>query len=113
MLEDGVWRTVAGRRIFIKNGQSLTDAMKSSGKFNKTPEKMNNRKNLVETLKIQVDVDLEKAATERQFAPRRGLNIDSRKLSQDEFNSVKSYLGKNNVNIQSNGVYDYFITYQK
>ncbi len=35
MFEDGVWRTVAGRRIFIKNGQSLTDAMKNSGKFEK------------------------------------------------------------------------------
>ena len=30
---DGVWRTVAGRRIFIRNGQSLEDAMNSSGKF--------------------------------------------------------------------------------
>lgn len=33
MVEDGVWRTVAGRRIFIKEGQSLTEAMKNSGKF--------------------------------------------------------------------------------
>lgn len=31
--EDGVWRTVGGRRIFIKNGQSLSEAMKASGKF--------------------------------------------------------------------------------
>ena len=31
--EDGVWRTVGGRRIFIRDGQSLSDAMKSSGKF--------------------------------------------------------------------------------
>ena len=30
---DGVWRTVGGRRIFIKTGQSLPDAMKQSGKF--------------------------------------------------------------------------------
>lgn len=29
----GVWRTVKGRRIFIKDGQSLTDAMKESGKY--------------------------------------------------------------------------------
>jgi hypothetical protein len=29
----GVWRTVGGRRIFIKDGQSLSDAMKASGKF--------------------------------------------------------------------------------
>lgn len=30
---EGVWRTVGGRRIFIKNGQSLSEAMKDSGKF--------------------------------------------------------------------------------
>lgn len=33
MLEGGVWRTISGRRVFIKTGQSLTDAMKESGKF--------------------------------------------------------------------------------
>lgn len=32
---DGVWRTIGGRRVFIKNGQSLSEAMKESGKFNK------------------------------------------------------------------------------
>ena len=30
----GVWRTVGGRRIFIKDGQDLASAMKESGKFN-------------------------------------------------------------------------------
>lgn len=29
----GVWRTIGGRRVFIKDGQSLTDAMRESGKF--------------------------------------------------------------------------------
>lgn len=29
----GIWRTVGGRRIFIKDGQSLSDAMIKSGKF--------------------------------------------------------------------------------
>ena len=29
----GVWRTVGGRRIFIKDGQDLAQAMKESGKF--------------------------------------------------------------------------------
>lgn len=33
--EGGVWRTVSGRRIFIRDGQSLTEAMKESGKFNR------------------------------------------------------------------------------
>ena len=32
---DGVWRTIGGRRVFIKTGQSISDAMKESGKFNK------------------------------------------------------------------------------
>lgn len=31
--EDGVWRTVGGRRIFIRNGQGLSEAMIASGKF--------------------------------------------------------------------------------
>lgn len=31
----GVWRTVGGRRIFIKDGQDLASAMKESGKFGK------------------------------------------------------------------------------
>lgn len=30
---DGVWRTVGGRRIFIRNGQDLASAMIESGKF--------------------------------------------------------------------------------
>lgn len=33
--ENGVWRTVGGRRIFIKEGQDLASAMKESGKFKK------------------------------------------------------------------------------
>lgn len=29
----GVWRTIGGRRVFIKDGQSMSEAMKESGKF--------------------------------------------------------------------------------
>lgn len=32
----GVWRTVGGRRIFIRDGSDLPTAMKESGKFNKS-----------------------------------------------------------------------------
>ena len=35
----GIFRTVGGRRIFIKEGQSLSEAMKESGKFIKSPIK--------------------------------------------------------------------------
>jgi len=36
--ENGVWRTVSGRKVFIKHGQSLSDAMRESGKFGTTQE---------------------------------------------------------------------------
>jgi hypothetical protein len=113
VMEDGVWRTVGGRRIFIKEGQSLTDAMKDSKKFNKDNSQLKNKISLVNYIKEQTEIDLEKAITEKQFAPRRGLNIDSRKLNTNEFNTVKSILLKKSMRIESNGVYDYFITYQK
>ena len=35
---DGVWRTIGGRKVFIRKGQSLSDAMKESGKFKKKDE---------------------------------------------------------------------------
>jgi hypothetical protein len=41
---DGVWRTVAGRRVFIRNGQSLEDAMNSSGKFEDIKRKIKEKK---------------------------------------------------------------------
>jgi hypothetical protein len=44
-VEDGVWRTVRGRRIFIKDGQSLTEAMRDSGKFENDKKDDDNIKN--------------------------------------------------------------------
>lgn len=42
-MEDGVWRTISGRRVFIKEGQTLTEAMKNSGKF-KSQKKESSKK---------------------------------------------------------------------
>ena len=39
----GVWRTIGGRRIFIKDGEDLETAMKKSGKFKKEEIKDNNK----------------------------------------------------------------------
>lgn len=36
---NGIWRTVGGRRIFIKDGQDLVTAMKESGKFKENVNK--------------------------------------------------------------------------
>ena len=111
---EGRWVTINGAHVFVKDGQSTMDAfIKQKGGIQKTPEVLNNRKNLIEYFRIQTNIDLEKAATERQFAPRRGLNIDSRKLDQNEFNTVKKIIIEKGMSMQSNGVYDYFITYEK
>lgn len=40
----GVWRTVGGRRIFIKDGEDLETAMKNSGKFVNKKEKWDKNK---------------------------------------------------------------------
>ena len=55
----GIWRTVGGRRIFIKDGEDLATAMKNSGKFgNKTTNKDNDLyKNVVQGKEIE-DEDL-------------------------------------------------------
>lgn len=46
MSEDigGVWRTIAGRRVFIKDGQDLSTAMRESGKFKTAKVKKSNEK---------------------------------------------------------------------
>lgn len=33
--DDGVWRTISGRKVFIRDGESLSSAMSRSGKFSK------------------------------------------------------------------------------
>ena len=45
---DGAWKTIQGRKVFIKKGQSVEDAMSSSGKFGKS----------------KVDAGLDKARTD-------------------------------------------------
>lgn len=62
---DGVWRTVGGRRIFIKTGQTLKEAMIESGKFktgkNKTKEKFEKLQKKIDELKDkEYSLELEK-----------------------------------------------------
>lgn len=42
--QDGVWRTVGGRRIFIRNGVDLATAMRESGKFDNIIKETPSRK---------------------------------------------------------------------
>lgn len=50
--KDGVWRTIGGRRVFIRNGQSLSDAMKESGKFKNSENKYQRLKKQEESFEV-------------------------------------------------------------
>lgn len=54
----GVWRTVGGRRIFIKEGQDLASAMKESGKFSKKDVKNKKDYNNLSTELDKTDIEV-------------------------------------------------------
>ena len=94
----------------IRTSKKVTKKNKTTGGSSLN---FSNRKNLVNSINEQISVDLNKAATGRQFAPRTGLNIDSRKLSKNEFSTLRSFTKRKNIKMESNGVNDYFIRFKK
>lgn len=60
---DGVWRTISGRRVFIKKGQSLTEAMRESGKFQKNEKQ--SKKTKIDDLK-EKEEELKKFEEEKK-----------------------------------------------
>lgn len=57
-MEGGVWRTIGGRRVFIKDGQSLSDAMKKSGKFSKDKKTVENINTIEENIKKEIEKNI-------------------------------------------------------
>lgn len=90
----GVWRTVGGRRIFIKDGQDLASAMKESGKFSKNnkdkieklKEKLNDAKGFLERAKIQNEITaLEKGFNNfDEYEKSKQDNIFQKAILKDE-----------------------------
>lgn len=80
---DGVWRTIGGRRVFIRTGQSLSDAMKESGKFGK--------REAVTKERMQEDIDeFGKSAERYQKSLNRASNPESkRRLLEDRDEALK------------------------
>ena len=75
-----------------------------------------NRNNIINALKEQTNVDLSKAIDDNRFSTksRTYFDVDSRKLNQNEFNTMMKYLKyDNDVRIESNGAYHYSIYYKK
>lgn len=70
--EGGVWRTIGGRRVFIKDGDDLITAMKRSGKFNNLKTEEYQEKDLFEKIK----------------------NFDMSKVSKDKWNAEEEFLAR-------------------
>ena len=85
-MEDGVWRTVRGRKIFIKDGQSLTEAMKDSGKFESKKEEKFTEEEIEE---IKDDIESFKKGESETFED----------MKPEQFKKILEYLGIKKPNV--------------
>ena len=102
----GVWRTVGGRRIFIKDGEDLETAMKNSGKFgdgtNKDYSKMN-----IQQLQQKLDKDVEEYFSKNNIKEAEGIKTmgfgDGLKDMDEEWKKQQlSYIAELNDDYNSN-----------
>lgn len=89
---DGVWRTIGGRRVFIKNGQSLSEAMKESGKFSRVAKNQELYKKVEEENKKDKERENKFELSEKQKEVSDRLNEKAKQHAQDD---IKEYLGGN------------------
>ena len=91
--EKGVWRTVGGRRIFIREGQDLKSAMKESGKFKENKElsredkadKSYELKQKIEEInkKLYVEGGLSEKEAEKLKNEMKDLKMQRKELNKD------------------------------
>lgn len=92
----GVWRTIGGRRIFIKDGQDLKTAMKESGKFINRNLYVNSNGNFKKS--TQDIIDGAKQMVSSTLAKRtKGIKVERIQKKYSYFNQKenKIYLGVN------------------
>ena len=77
---DGVWRTIGGRRVFIRNGQSLSSAMKASGKFKKSKKLTEEEKGVKQTSKVINKLEKKDNLTKEEQAWKNELKETREKL---------------------------------
>ena len=95
----GVWRTIGGRKVFIKTGQNLADAMRESGKFKKQkPESLNTFEKQIEYIKehqdelyniIETSENIDKELC-LKFQERNQFNAKPAVLNSEEFEKLSS-----------------------
>lgn len=108
----GIFRTVGGRRIFIKDGQDLASAMKESGKFSKKENKNNETKaKEYKTLEEQIEYikqdeeKLLKAIDESSNSEEAGKRICEVLQERQGFNEKPKLLDEKDFNDLSDDKY--------
>lgn len=115
--QKGVWRTIMGRKVFIADGQSLTDAMRASGKFtdkvlaavdeNEKDEKKQNRKKelgemnkkeLAEFLGPEYEGLKGQAAIEKVASEKSGHVKGA--FTREDIGDIDLFWGNNDVGLQ-------------
>lgn len=100
--ENGVWRTVGGRRIFIKEGQDLATAMKESGKFEK---KYKNKQEVNKRIKeINKKIYSENGVNKEEYDKLKK-ELDELKKIKKDLPDVKEIEIEEKVNKVLNGDY--------
>lgn len=96
--ENGVWRTVGGRRIFIRDGEDLETAMKKSGKFSKkekdNKEEVKNNTNKELDKKIE---DIRKSKKENLIVTDENGNIIHEELGNKYHTGYDDFDYKNTI----------------
>lgn len=88
--ERGVWRTISGRRVFIKDGQSLTDAMRESGKFDESKPRIYGKSDFLKAKELCEDIIQE---NEYEFYAFRVQEEDTEKVGETIAHTSKNFGG--------------------
>ena len=106
--EGGIWRTVGGRRIFIRGGQSLNEAMKESGKFTDLST-YKNKQGFIDFVEYQTKIKLN---NEESFL-NDNRNILYTQIKPENKNVLLNFLKNNNLRYEEHLENNYWIYFKK
>lgn len=93
----GVWRTIGGRRVFIKDGQDLATAMRESGKFGNIKEKEEDNSDNKEFHKLE-NGKMTVSASEQEEIADYYINAWEKRIEKGDY-FVKSRFGEKYENL--------------
>ena len=76
--DDGVWRTISGRKVFIRDGESLGSAMSRSGKFKTMSRVEKNKDKYDKIAKFKKRKDTNKLKEDKEFEHKKIVDFEVR-----------------------------------